>query len=113
MLPISTTNMTGFLATSCGASFLKDSRIAGRRIEGSTSESCFDLGAIQKTLPAPAAKCSTTGRSEIAQKKDRAPTMGTTETSRGQYCLPFHDKVLSAAPCILSFTVGLTLALAT
>src|SRR6266481_4308918 len=44
-LPISTTNMTGFFATSCGASFLKLARIAGRTIEGSNSDSCFALDA--------------------------------------------------------------------
>src|SRR5438876_2362163 len=47
-LPISTTTRTGFFATRCGASFLNDSRIAGRRIDGSRSESCFALGAISE-----------------------------------------------------------------
>jgi len=45
-LPISTTNITGFFATRCGASFLKLSTTAARRMAGSKSESCFVLEAI-------------------------------------------------------------------
>jgi hypothetical protein len=40
-LPISTTNMTGFLMTFWGASFRKLSQIAGRTISGSKSERSF------------------------------------------------------------------------
>jgi hypothetical protein len=37
-LPISTTNMTGFFQTCCGASLRKLSRMAGFTIAGSKSE---------------------------------------------------------------------------
>ncbi len=45
-LPISTTNMTGFFITSCGASFLKLSSVAEPRMAVSKSASCFALDAI-------------------------------------------------------------------
>src|SRR6266540_3898362 len=40
-LPISTTNMTGFLITCCGASLRKLSQIAGLMISGSNNERSF------------------------------------------------------------------------
>src|SRR5262245_50731101 len=50
-LPISTTNMTGFLMTFCGASLRKLSHTAGRMISGSKSESSlFMESAILKDL---------------------------------------------------------------
>jgi hypothetical protein len=45
-LPISTTNMTGFLATCCGASLRKLSRTAEPRIDLSKRERFCALGAI-------------------------------------------------------------------
>ncbi len=49
-LPTSTTNMTGFFATSRGASFLRLSSAAARRMAGSKSESCLGLeGAMART----------------------------------------------------------------
>src|SRR5215813_6021384 len=53
-LPISTTNMTGFLATRRGASLRRLSSAAVPRMRRSKSDSCFALAAISEEPPGPA-----------------------------------------------------------
>ena len=50
-LPISTTNMTGFLITCCGTSLRKLSQTAGRTISGSNNERSFKPSVCHVSKP--------------------------------------------------------------